>query len=72
MMCQDSAMKQNYELQQLQELAMNATKTSGYYQGLYVATVEALGKIEAKKQLKLPLTQRERALWTLYGKEDRK
>lgn len=61
--------KQNSEMALLEKTMSELMEMAGFAAGRYAAISEQLGKIEAKKKLKLPLTQREWAIWTLYGTE---
>lgn len=61
--------KQSNEMATLKKTMEDLMEMAGYAAGRYAAISEQLGKIEAKKKLKLPLTQKERAIWVLYGTE---
>lgn len=54
------------EMATLQKVSMEVAGMAGYLAGLCSSINEQMGKIEAKKKLKLPLTQKERAIWTLF------
>ena len=58
-------------LVQAEETIKQLTFVAGMMTGKQYATQETITRIAAKKELHMPLTQKERAMWVLYGPQGR-